>query len=70
MSEPATATCAYCHQPAATNVTARGNRTNPYRSVNTCRACLPTARRWVKQAGDVTETAIADVPPDPQAALF
>lgn len=70
MSDDPTPTCAYCHRPAACNLTARGNRNNPYRSVNACHACLPTARRWVKQAGPVTETPIADVPPDPQAALF
>lgn len=70
MSDQSAPTCAYCQRPAAYNLTARGNRTVPYRSVNTCQPCLPTARRWTKQAGPVTETPIADVPPDPQAALF
>lgn len=70
MSDDQTPTCAYCQQAAATNLTARGHGVIPYRSVNACRMCLPTARRWVKQAGAVTETPIADVPPDPQAALF
>lgn len=69
MSEQAP-TCAYCRRPASFNLTARGGRTVPYRSVNACQMCLPTARRWVKQAGPVTETPIDDVPPDPQTALF
>lgn len=70
MSDDTAPTCAYCRRPAALNLAARGGRTYPYRSVNACQACLPTARRWVGHAGTVVETAIADVPPDPQVTLF
>lgn len=63
-------TCAYCRQPAAVTLTARGNRTTPYRSVNCCHSCLPTGRRWVGQAGPIQEAPIDDAPTDPQTSLF